>query len=89
MTRKLVPSKQFKRDVKNRLDLLLTSEWTTVSWSLINNQPMPEKFKDHELKGNLNNFRECHVKPDLLLLYTSDDDEVHLARLGSHSELFG
>ncbi|SNB79194.1 Uncharacterised protein [Kingella negevensis] len=37
MTRKLVPSKQFKRDVKNRLDLLLTSEWTTVSWSLINN----------------------------------------------------
>ncbi|WP_095063017.1 type II toxin-antitoxin system mRNA interferase toxin, RelE/StbE family [Kingella negevensis] len=30
---------------------------------------MPEKFKDHELKGNLNNFRECHVKPDLLLLY--------------------
>ena len=49
---------------------------------------LPPKFKDHPLKGNLQGFRECHIKPDLILIYRkSDSDSLELVRLGSHSEL--
>ena len=52
-------------------------------------QPLPESKLDHALSGEWNGHRECHVKPDLLLIYEKlDDDVVRLVRLGSHSELF-
>jgi mRNA interferase YafQ len=42
------------------------------------------------LQGNWKGFRECHIRPDLLLVYKeTPDDKVKLARLGSHSEIFG
>lgn len=88
MSRTLVPSNQFKRDVKKQWEILLTAEWTDVSWCLIHDEPMAEKYRDHQLTGNLKDYRECHIKPDLLLLYWIEDNEVKLARLGTHSELF-
>lgn len=88
MSRTLVPSNQFKRDVKKQWEILLTKEWTDVSWCLIHDEPMAEKYRDHQLTGNLKDYRECHIKPDLLLLYWVEDNEVKLARLGTHSELF-
>lgn len=88
MSRTLVPSNQFKRDVKKQWEILLTEEWTDVSWCLIHDEPMAEKYRDHQLTGNLKDYRECHIKPDLLLLYWIEDNEVKLARLGTHSELF-
>ncbi|CRZ19941.1 type II toxin-antitoxin system YafQ family toxin [Kingella kingae] len=88
MSRTLVPSNQFKRDVKKQWEILLTEEWTDVSWCLIHDEPMAEKYRDHQLTGNLKDYRECHIKPDLLLLYWVEDNEVKLARLGTHSELF-
>ncbi len=57
---------------------------------LLNDLPLPEKNRDHDLTGNWVDYRECHLKPDLLLIYKKVDSEVlRLARLGSHSELFG
>ena len=51
---------------------------------------LPLRNRDHGLTGNWVENRECHVKPDLLLIYRKPDDEVlQLVRLGSHSELFG
>ena len=88
MNRTLVPSNQFKRDVKKQWEMLLTEEWSDVSWCLIHDKPMAEKYRDHQLTGNLKDYRECHIKPDLLLLYWIEDNEVKLARLGTHSELF-
>lgn len=88
MSRTLVPSNQFKRDVKKQWEILLTEEWTDVSWCLIHDEPMAEKYRDHQLTGNLKDYRECHIKLDLLLLYWIEDNEVKLARLGTHSELF-
>lgn len=45
---------------------------------------------DHDLTGDWIGYRECHIKPDLLLIYRKvGDDMLILARLGSHSELFG
>lgn len=50
-----------------------------------------EKYKDHELKGKWNRFRECHIRPDWLLIYEIVEDilVLSLARTGSHSDLFG
>lgn len=48
------------------------------------------KYRDHPLKGELEGFRDCHVKPDLVLIYTKDKDALVLTafRINSHSELF-
>ncbi|ENY1010430.1 type II toxin-antitoxin system YafQ family toxin [Pseudomonas aeruginosa] len=49
-----------------------------------------QQSRDHDLSGDWAGYRECHIKPDLLLIYRkSDADTLRLARLGSHSELFG
>jgi mRNA interferase YafQ len=50
---------------------------------------LPERYGDHPLTGNWVGFRECHIKPDLLLIYEKTTaNKLILARLGSHSELF-
>ncbi|WP_097685361.1 type II toxin-antitoxin system YafQ family toxin [Helicobacter pylori] len=51
-------------------------------------EPLDPRFQDHALKGKWKPFRECHIKPDVLLVYLVQDDELILLRLGSHSELF-
>lgn len=50
---------------------------------------LPPESKDHALKGNWKDFRECHLGGDILLVYQKINDEVILARLATHSELFG
>ena len=56
---------------------------------LANDQPLPEYLRDHALSGTWSNYRECHLKPDLLLVYRKvGADILRLARLGSHSNLF-
>lgn len=57
---------------------------------LVLDKPLPIRCRDHALSGNWKNHRECHVKPDLLLIYQKrGKDLLYLVRLGSHSELFG
>ena len=61
-----------------------------VVGQLIDDEPLPESCRDHALTGNWRGYRECHIRPDLLLIYKkTDDGELRLARLGSHSDLFG
>jgi len=56
---------------------------------LIADKVLPERNCDHVLNGNWAMYRECHIKPDLLLIYRKPDKHtLQLARLGSHSELF-
>jgi len=51
---------------------------------------LDEKYKDHKLTGNFNHLRECHIKPDLLLVYKKDNDilELALVQVGNHNSLF-
>ena len=57
--------------------------------SLIAGLPIPFQFRDHLLTGNWKGFRECHLRPDLLLIYREDSpDSVTLVRVGTHSDLF-
>ena len=80
---------QFKRDYKKRsrdpgLDGLLTLTIENLAAGI----PLDAKFRDHPLKGGYQGCRECHLRPDLLLIYIQTDMELKLVRLGSHSELF-
>ena len=83
-------SSHFKRDYKKRrrekdLDFLLEDILGKISEG---KSSLPVKLHDHPLKGSYAGCRECHLKPDLLLIYMLTTTEVHLIRLGSHSELF-
>ena len=84
----------FRRDFKREkrgphrrdLDKLVAS----IVSLLVDDNPLPEKHRDHPLAGEWRDYRECHLKPDLLLIYRKPDSEVlQLVRIGSHSELFG
>lgn len=60
-----------------------------VLLALATDTALPDTCRDHALVGDWKGYRECHIKPDLLLIYkTEEPDVLHLARLGSHSELF-
>ena len=85
--RSIEVSNQFKRDAKKNYLSLLTPAWAEVLNCLINDLPLPAKYEDHALKGNYKGFRDCHIKPDLVLIYRIQSDTVEFARLGSHSEV--
>jgi len=56
--------------------------------ALANDELLAEKYRDHTLRGDLINHRDCHIKPDLVLIYRKPaTDSLQLVRLGSHSEL--
>lgn len=50
---------------------------------------LPEKNSDHNLSGNYQGYRECHISPDWLLIYRQNDTELLLYRTGTHADLFG
>ena len=92
MPRKIEPTSAFRKDYKRekkgvlgkKLDALLSEVLDLLSAD----KPLPPRFSDHALTGNLKEFRDCHVRPDLVLIYQkSGADTLRLVRLGSHSEL--
>jgi mRNA interferase YafQ len=52
-------------------------------------EPLDDKNKDHPLKGNFKDYRECHIMPDWLLIYCQDNKYLELYRTGIPSDLFG
>lgn len=83
-------SSQFKKDWKRcKKSHLPMSELQDVMENLINQVPLGPKFKDHALSGNNKDFRECHIRPDWLLVYSIDKGVISFTRTGSHAELFG
>ena len=79
--------KDFKRIKKHGYDI---SRLEKIVELLGKEVPLPEQFKDHNLSGNYNGFRECHIAPDWLLIYQVNNNELVLvlSRTGSHSDLF-
>lgn len=90
---KIIQSTKFKKDwkkiknQKNKFDSALKIITYLQERGTIG---VPEKNYPHPLKGGLNGFMECHILPDLLLIWEERTvlREIHLARIGSHSELF-
>jgi len=89
MKLKLVRTKTFKRSFKklNLSDSDLQN-FIEIIYKLSNGLTLDIKYKDHQLKGELKEFRECHIKPDLLLVYRIKNNQLELIDIGSHSELF-
>ncbi|MBL1275395.1 MAG: type II toxin-antitoxin system YafQ family toxin [Ectothiorhodospiraceae bacterium] len=83
-------STQFKRDFKKITKMPIPDiiEVGHVISTLQKNEPLAEKYSDHALSGSWLGYRDCHVKPDLVLIYKVDSKILKLARIGSHSELF-
>jgi mRNA interferase YafQ len=80
----------FKREQRSRHRQELESLLRSSIALLAEDKPLPENNRDHALTGEWRDHRECHLKPDLLLIYRKvRPDVLQLVRLGSHSELFG
>ncbi len=88
--RDLFKTSQFKRDVRraHEAGLCTQGELQKVIDMLRADTPLPPHLKNHPLKGEWKPSWDCHVNPDLLLIYTKVPGELHLRRLASHSELF-
>ncbi len=82
--------RDYKREAKGQYRATLDDTLKPVLLALATDQPLDARHRDHDLSGDWAGWRECHVKPDLLLIYRkADADTLRLARLGSHSALFG
>ncbi len=55
---------------------------------IIEEQPLPDSYKDHKLIGNYADRRECHIEPDWLLIYYVTKEMIIFERTGTHSDLF-
>ena len=80
----------YKREAKSRYRATLDDILVPVLTALANDKPLQSHYRDHDLSGAWAGYRDCHIKPDLVLIYRKPDAKtLRLARLGSHSELFG
>ncbi len=89
MTYKIFTTKTFKKDFK-KLSKSDKEKLYIVLNKVTKGLPLEEKYKDHKLIGNFLNCRECHIKPDMILIYKIEQKSqiLSLIRIGSHSELF-
>ena len=90
--REIEPTTRFRRDYRreksgvlgNKLDALLQGAISLLAAD----QPLPPRYVDHQLAGEWKDYRDCHIRPDLILIYKkSGMDILELTRLGSHGEL--
>ena len=91
---KLVETSRFRKDVKrifkrSRYDFEMTFEVLEIL-KLKGVDGVPITMKSHRLKGNYRDNWECHIKPDLLIIWIQIEapKTIKLIRLGSHSDLF-
>ena len=92
MMLKITHSKRFKKDLRK---LARSGSFDLIHFNAVVNRlasglELAAKYRDHQLKGELKEFRECHLASDLLLVYSKEAGvlTLFLFRIGSHSELF-
>lgn len=91
MKLKIRRSNTFKKDVERaRKRGFDVKELEVVISKLANCEKLDEKYRDHPLVGNYNDYRECHIRPNWLLIYYIDDKQLRLFlfRTGTHGDLF-
>lgn len=80
--------RDYKREKRGKHRICLDDQLLTIVNLLTLDSKLPESVHDHPFTGNLKDFRDCHIKPDLILIYRkANDNTLELVRLGSHSEL--
>ena len=80
--------RDYRREKKGQLGRSLDSLLSEILPVLQADEPLAERHRDHALTGDWKEHRDCHIRPDLVLIYQKPDAEtLRLVRLGSHSEL--
>ncbi len=80
--------RDYKREQSGRHGRRLDAELLEAVTLLANDEQLARRYFDHPLGGEWSDHRDCHLKPDLILIYRKPDDaNLELVRLGSHSEL--
>lgn len=80
--------RDYKRERKGQHRATLDIDLFPVVDALANDQALELRYRDHALTGEWKDHRDCHIKPDLVLIYQKPTaDVMRLVRLGSHSEL--
>ena len=80
--------RDYRREKSGRQQAPRCRPCSKPSPSLAKDEPLPRRYFDHPLGGDWNDHRDCHFRPDLILIYRKPDDaSLELVRLGSHSEL--
>jgi mRNA interferase YafQ len=80
--------RDYKREGKGQHRATLDAELFPIVEALANDQPLDPRYRDHALTGDWKDYRDCHIKPDRVLIYRKQDNvTLQLVRLGSHSEL--
>jgi len=89
--RAIVRTAQFKSDLKRlaKSGEYSLDELLAVIEKLAKDISLPEKYRDHALAGKRKDHRDCHIRPDWLLIYRLEPEKLTLVRTGSHAELFG
>ncbi len=82
-------SGQFKKDVgKSKKQGKDVNKLKHIIEMLIDRETLPQRLKDHPLKGNWKNYRDLHIESDWVLIYKIEDTSIHFERTGTHSDLF-
>ncbi|KJV09859.1 addiction module antitoxin [Elstera litoralis] len=80
--------RDYKREERGQYQATLDRDLEEILSALLFDLPLAEKYRDHALIGRWKDHRDCHIRPDLVLIYRKPDATVlQLVRLGSHSEL--
>jgi mRNA interferase YafQ len=80
--------RDFKRESKGQHRSTIDDDFFPIVELLALDQNLETRLRDHALGGNWSGHRDCHIKPDLILIYRKPDaDSLQLVRIGSHSEL--
>ena len=88
--RSIVYHRHFKRDYKKfQKNGRNMDRFIEAIELLRQGDPLPAIYRDHQLSGNWRDFKECHLGGDFLLIYRLAETELHLVRMGTHSQLFG
>ena len=80
--------RDYKREKAGRHNRYLDAELLKIVNMLSKGERLPQRCFDHPLSGEWSDYRDCHIRPDLILIYRKPDEtSLELVRLGSHSEL--
>jgi mRNA interferase YafQ len=80
--------RDYKRERAGRHGKRLDAELLETVNMLAEDEPLPRRYFDHPLSGEWSDHQDCHIRPDLILIYRKPDvNSLELVRLGSHNEL--
>lgn len=81
--------RDYRREKRGQYGRFLDEQLDAALQLLTTDQPLPPRYKDHPMRGNRAGERNCHIRPDLVLVYAKPNStDLNLLRLASHSELF-